>query len=31
VLIFPNILNYIFGGYLIVAGVLAIGRHFGWF
>jgi hypothetical protein len=31
VMIFPTILNYIFGLYLIVAGVIAIGHYYGWF
>jgi hypothetical protein len=28
---FPDILNFIFGIYLIAAGVVALGHYFKWF
>ena len=31
VMFVPAILNYIFGLYLIVAGIIALGHYFGWF
>jgi hypothetical protein len=31
VILVPAIINYIFALYLIIAGIIAIGRFYGWF